>query len=560
MSSPWVKVSVVVAVYNPGTDLDALVTSLVAQTMAAAEFEVIFVDDGSTDGSGARLDALVVDHPTFHVIHIPNSGWPGRPRNVGIDAATGTYVYIVDHDDWLGDEALERLYARAERNEADVVVGREVGHGFGVPRQLFRRNVDDATLEKSHLLALLTPHKLFRRSMLTEHRIRFPEGRRRLEDHVFVMQAYFHARRISILADYPCYHWVLRGDRSNATHRRVDPEGYYQNVREILDIVDRHTEPGTERNRLYAHWYRNKTLYKLRGRRWVDPDAHARALFREIRLIAEERFGPAVEQHIGARFRIISRALRADRLDLVASQAIFDLDVKAEVGPLAVESADWKLDLALSCRLTHPDGTPFTFAVRDGRTFWVPPAPLADDPDLRPEDLDVTDEIGRSTVTVVLRHRTTALEHDQVIKFTDHRTDSGVITMEGSVHATIDLSTIAAGGRLGPGIWDIRVHVASCGWSAQRRLAGIGSKQPLGPGVTEAYVTESGHLSIRVKGAALPPRPTPSRPAMPPLPRPARASITASSAARTMLRRVVPAPARRIARDALHAVSSLRRR
>ena len=59
-------------------------------------------------------------------------------------------------------------------------------------------------------LALLTPHKLFRTAMLREHGIRFPEGRRRLEDHLFVVPAYFAAERISVLASYPIYHWVSR--------------------------------------------------------------------------------------------------------------------------------------------------------------------------------------------------------------------------------------------------------------------------------------------------------------------------------------------------------------
>src|SRR5919205_265381 len=83
------------------------------QTLPADEYEAIFVDDGSTDDTPARLDALAAEHPHVRVEHIPNSGWPGKPRNVGIELARGEFVYFVDNDDWLGREALERLYSRA---------------------------------------------------------------------------------------------------------------------------------------------------------------------------------------------------------------------------------------------------------------------------------------------------------------------------------------------------------------------------------------------------------------------------------------------------------------
>ncbi|MGI8621977.1 MAG: glycosyltransferase family 2 protein, partial [Solirubrobacteraceae bacterium] len=121
------KVSVVVPVYNPGPDLDDLVRSVLGQSLPRDEYEVIFVDDGSTDGTGARLDALAAEHHVVRAEHIPNSGWPGRPRNVGTDLARGEYVLYVDNDDWLGPQALERLHAVAVADGADVVVGKVVG-------------------------------------------------------------------------------------------------------------------------------------------------------------------------------------------------------------------------------------------------------------------------------------------------------------------------------------------------------------------------------------------------------------------------------------------------
>ncbi|MEA2289920.1 MAG: poly(ribitol-phosphate) beta-N-acetylglucosaminyltransferase, partial [Solirubrobacteraceae bacterium] len=97
-----VKVSVVVPVYNPGPHIDDCIASVLRQSLPASEYEAIFVDDGSTDGTGERLDEIAAEHPHLRVIHIENSGWPGRPRNVGVEAARGEYVYFVDNDDWIG--------------------------------------------------------------------------------------------------------------------------------------------------------------------------------------------------------------------------------------------------------------------------------------------------------------------------------------------------------------------------------------------------------------------------------------------------------------------------
>ena len=90
----------------------------------------------------------------------------------------------------------------------------------------------------------LTPHKMFRRAFLAEHDLTFPEGRRRLEDHVFVVSAYLHARTISVLSDYPCYFHTARDDGGNAGFRPLEPVGYFANLRDALDAVDALTEPG----------------------------------------------------------------------------------------------------------------------------------------------------------------------------------------------------------------------------------------------------------------------------------------------------------------------------
>ncbi len=543
------RVSVIVAVYNPGEYLDGLVVSLLDQSLTPGEFEVIFVDDGSTDGSGRRVDDLAATHAHMQTIHIPNSGWPGRPRNLGIDAARGRYVYFVDHDDWLAPEALERLADRADRNEADVVIGKEVAHGgFGVPLVAFARSVDDEPFPSDAAMALLTPHKLFRRSMLIDHAIRFPEGKRRLEDHQFVIQAYFAARRISILADYPCYHWIERREKANATHLRIDPVGYYANMRQILDIVDAHTEPGDERDRLYAHWFRGKTLHKLRGPGWFVPAAvsrHRRLLFDEVRSITADRFGPAVDRHVQLRYRLTARAVRAGSLELVAAHARFTQGVVLGCEVASVEPAPWRLDLELNVALRGSDGSVLRFERHGDRMIWAAPAELVS-PDLfGPDDLDAGDEPRATTLSVMAQHRGSRVVYHREFPFPIDDAAS-TIRVAGPMRVSLDLATLAAGGPLPNGTWDLFVRVECGGWRGSRRLPGGGplpeSTKELS---TRPYVTSSGTLALVIQGSSAPALTGP-----PPPPAPIDPPLTSADRWRRMRRRL-PQGIRRAGRSFL---------
>ena len=394
------KVSAIVPVYNPGSDIDDCIRTLLDQSLPRDEYEVIFVDDGSTDGTGERLDALAAEHPHVRVDHIPNSGWPGRPRNVGIDMARGEFVYFVDNDDWVGHEALERLYATAQRTGADVVVGKVVGHGSGksIPAGLFRQNRDDVDLHWNPLLWLLTPHKLFRRQLLDDEGIRFPEGRRRLEDHPFVMHAYFHAKRVSVLADYPCYHWVLRDVTTNASMHSLDPASYYQNLREVLDLIDEHTEPGEFRDRLYVRWYHGKVLRRMGGAVFAQwPEEVRRGRYEHARPLALERFDERLDQYVPFSLRLRSRLLRAD--DYAGIVALAQAESKLRVTP-RIREVRWHdgcVDLKVEARF---GGGVLTFERRGDRVHWVPGEGLAG---LREGSLDVTDAVAAPKMEIYLR-------------------------------------------------------------------------------------------------------------------------------------------------------------
>ncbi|MFI7218129.1 glycosyltransferase family 2 protein [Micromonospora maritima] len=219
-------VSVVVPVYNTLRYLRACIDSLLRQTIGPERMEIVAVDDGSTDGSGRLLDRLAARHPgVVRVVHQANSGGPAAPCNRGLDLATGRYVFFLGSDDRLGPEALERLVAAADRYGSDVVLGKVVGvNGRHVFSDVFAGgNAVDVSLFDSELPWSLANTKLFRRDLVDRLGLRFPEDMPVLSDQPFTLAACYHARRISVLADYDYYHAVRRLDARNITyHSRVE--------------------------------------------------------------------------------------------------------------------------------------------------------------------------------------------------------------------------------------------------------------------------------------------------------------------------------------------------
>ena len=114
------KVSVVVPCYKVEQYLPQMIDSLLEQTLR--DLEVVLVDDGSPDRSGAICDEYAAKDNRIKVIHKPNGG-VGAARNDGLDAATGDWIIFCDSDDYLEPESLEKLAQKGEQTGADVVFG-----------------------------------------------------------------------------------------------------------------------------------------------------------------------------------------------------------------------------------------------------------------------------------------------------------------------------------------------------------------------------------------------------------------------------------------------------
>ena len=468
MATGTCKVSVVVPVFNPGRYIDELLASLARQSLSADEFEAIFVDDGSTDGTPDRLESLAAETPNLRVIRIPASGGPGRPRNVGVDAARGEYVQFVDNDDYLGDEALERLWTFARANGSDVVIGKETRPATSHPMGwLFRTNRPVATLGNDPLLQLLTPHKLFRRDFLRESGIRFIEGPRRLIDHAFVVEAYFRARVISVLSDYACYYWMSpRPDRSNAAQRPHVWSEWFGDMRAVLNVVEKHTEPGPFRDALLARWYAAKGLKRIGDRLSSASEGRPLEFLTALRDLALERFPASVDEHVAPVLRIRSALLRAGEFDTIQALAAAERGLHLDYDLAPEADSDGRKALRVTASLAYRDGSPVRVERAGDRWRWKPPVPLCGA--VPAEALDFTDELARARLEVVARHEGTGERVPLPGKTRPLRPESDDTLKIGASVVVPLLGTTMRGARsMRPGAWTLRLQLRACGWTVK---------------------------------------------------------------------------------------------
>ena len=109
-------ISVIVPVYKAEKCLTHCVDSILAQTFQ--DFEILLIDDGSPDQSGALCDQYAAKDSRIRVFHKENGG-VSSARNLGMQEAVGTYIAFADSDDWMEPEELETLYGLIAEHSAD---------------------------------------------------------------------------------------------------------------------------------------------------------------------------------------------------------------------------------------------------------------------------------------------------------------------------------------------------------------------------------------------------------------------------------------------------------
>jgi len=211
-----VKVSVIIPVYNAEQYLRACLDSVYGQTLT--DFEVIAVNDGSTDSSLSILEQYAAEHPANTVIISVENGGQGRAKNLGLDRARGDFVLNIDSDDYIAPDLLLKMVEAAETHQADTVIC-----------DFYRMTGDTCIPESARLTSNIFSavgqcwNKLFRRSLIGS--LRYPCGLW-YEDTEFSGKLMLNSRNIYFLEE-PLYYYRI-GHVSTMRNK---------NVRKNLDIL-----------------------------------------------------------------------------------------------------------------------------------------------------------------------------------------------------------------------------------------------------------------------------------------------------------------------------------
>ena len=264
-------VSVIVPAYNGERHIRQCVESVLAQTLA--DFELICVNDGSTDGTGSLLDDMAARDDRMRVIHQENKG-EGAARNAGLDVARGRYLAFFDADDFTEPQLLEKAVRRAEETGADVVAYRvdsyndETGETLPMPWSLDAdafpadrvSSPGDNPDKLFYAFQNWTWNKLFRSSFVQASGLRFHEVQRSA-DLYFVCCALAQADRVATV-DEVLYHYRVNNPNSNIATNERAPLDFYRSfvaVKQHLENVGRFA--AVERG--FKNWAAESVLYNL---------------------------------------------------------------------------------------------------------------------------------------------------------------------------------------------------------------------------------------------------------------------------------------------------------
>ena len=469
-------VTVIIPAFNSMPYVTQAIESVLEQTLGLDSIEIIAVDDGSTDGTGAEFDRLAEGRVNMTVIHHENSGGPATPRNEGLERASGRYIFFLDADDYLSPKALERMIRCADEHGTDIVLGKMVGvGGRRPPKSMFRTTLPSTDVFESRAWWTMSPMKLYRRELIERLGLRFSEGLLH-EDQPFTGAAYLNARAISILSDddYVFIRW--REDNANLTRGHLPPDRLTEIIGVMVSLIVSSVPKGPRRDHLLKRHYEMELFEAFASMAESTDSETVRASFSRLREWAIAYFPYEVVRNLSPAHRITHSLLLQGRLDLL-------LDFMNHYS----ENPEW------------------TVFVQDDRVYAVYPYFRDVEANVPAECFDVTSRVrleheltdvswhegmlhleglaylelldtSQTETELVLRERSSGAEHVLPVARVATPGHPTEVWRKPFTHDFAGISvdadplTAADGGPLPTGVWDVRLRVSSQGITKDVRI------------------------------------------------------------------------------------------
>ncbi|WP_247940970.1 glycosyltransferase family 2 protein [Streptococcus oralis] len=230
------KISVIVPVYNVEAYLERCVESILQQTYT--HFELILINDGSTDSSGQICDQLASQYENIKVYHIENAG-VSNARNMGIQLATGSWVTFIDSDDFVTKDYLATLASAVEGVNVGFVIAplHHIKNGIVTDLPSHSGKTELWSTEETMKELLMTTRtsffpvaKLFKRDLLADEK--FNTNYHLAEDALFLTELLLKTRCSCVFIDKPVYYYDHReGSATTSVNRHVfDTIEVYQQI------------------------------------------------------------------------------------------------------------------------------------------------------------------------------------------------------------------------------------------------------------------------------------------------------------------------------------------
>ena len=215
--------SIIIPLYNCADYIERCIHSIYTQGLKEQEFEVIAINDGSTDGGEKIVEELAKNHSNLFLLSQENKGLSAT-RNRGVEVARGRYIEFLDADDFLIPGGLSRLLKTAIDNDVDILVFKtkkvedSIALGLPEPEEVLDKNYKvspvltgpEAEVYKPMAEYVFSVNYLFmRRQLYIDHNLRFATDIAFGEDGIVSMQLFINAKRV-IVTDCLVHRYVNR--------------------------------------------------------------------------------------------------------------------------------------------------------------------------------------------------------------------------------------------------------------------------------------------------------------------------------------------------------------